>query len=1635
MLRPEDIMMAVSATVGDNEAAENAKANPANLEVKQAVEQIQKYEYVDYLQSDAALAWLCNHKITLAPSKHSVLMDCIHKLNYAPNSDDIIIHCKSREDQQVFKLELVTLMVEHLGREKYADSEFRDVVMLSPDFLAGLMGFRNVVCERDSVSRNMPGASKILPLDTKELQGNLEFKLPFFLKKHGPKILAYILGRLEKHGFSPALFENTHTLPTIEELLLSLPDLPADKLDYKTQQLFKKYEELEILRLQDSLTALGFIRVLTDNFEKMLFSLSKLPTTDAKWAAEKLKEATVPSLGVAINPLLLMQMIAAMERKKGVKPLPHFRIGNPVHIGKQALLPARIEVPHSHNLISRPTLSIIICDVSGSMSGDRNNALRVAAMDQCQQLALLPNQMVCGVALGDNGATIQEPTALNIVTLPKILQVFGQLPTGGGTCILPTLREVKKHIEAADPNMDIQVLLITDGEFNDQNDAEVTAILRSHRKVVWRALGIDLKVGGKEERNLKFLLNETEELGGRQLVFCPAAEVKAKMEHLISKTVPISLLKEVSFNIPLAGNKVWTQLPTFSRGMPVFRHLPISQSMLDVAKAMKLQDIPIQIKCVNKDGKTQFLNIMVPYLAFTKTKPISEFNALYFSREWLQTECITNNLGDLEKLSDETLMRLYNKASELQLADVCEYLRERLDSHLTSWLQQKLSDAKKDSKAFTLAALGGLLNVVSAQKQKLYIDILSTEVNKLANDPEVHLEEILFKDLKVKSTSELEAVSLDRKYASYQKILGALLKGNVGFKLPEGFDIKVLQESIFNKMSTILCRLQFCKAAEIELLDSVFEKFIEDEVPKLKVVKPVAKPKDLGDDDEADVEGDAEVQNVDRKEVVDHKAVVEPLRVSKILAAYEKAFAAIKSDINLEVSIKTKSLDWLEQQINEIWLSGNFEAICAHRFDERGKLGPAMLLTHLQLLKEKANNEGRASQNQLLTQEINEVWMDGTLCLYVHKQTALKPATKEQFKECNPRIRFLAYQHAMEQALLEERPAAHKQLETELNEFWLEGFLCTESKQDTMADFQKLSLEQQMEFYVAVEKIARELGREKEVKEIADCMLAIEDNQIILQFASQMFNVKDLKAFVDLPILNRIKVVKWASLSAASEGKPGTAARLSVTLEALVKATQKNGGDIKEEQEADRLLHAASYNSDFNQVVSDVSFTKKVPHYHLVISEQRYKNPEMAALIENRLFADTFIHEALMNQVKTYKDYAKLQQENSMQRKNLRDAHRKLGQCTRKKDGSWVDERGRPVSKEKFAEFNPMLTGLFRNSDGGILKYRTRVSGGNQLQQLESIVRKRFEGGTALLPVTFLELVIGQAEQRYGKNSKEAEIIINRANYQIGRTLPRLLKEFIQCINRAATDEMAAAKRITAEGARIGMADCHFIYEAEKIITKYSDLVGYLLEAGLTLADTNGFSGHGLDEKQCIAIVREVCNKDALKGSEKPKANKKVIKNMDEIIKLIDLEFERDPNHACQGLMLVLDESTSQVRAERKALEEIAVRDQEKVLAAIQQKQNVNVVAARPVAPALVERLAEAQNQLGNKEAVQVKAGVNDAAPIEKPKPIEQPKAVRPLLVNPSKADKGRAILQMLGKYLDNGDRKEPEGKSKALMK
>lgn len=1469
MLRPEDILMAVTANLTDDAPAPNGDAaqaapTPENKEVKQAVDQIKTYNDVDFLQSDAVLNFFCNHKITLSPSTRNVLMECIHKLNYAPNTDDIIIHFNSREDHAAFKLELTALMAEHLGRDSYSIAEFQDVVMLNPDFLAGLCGFRNVVCDRDSVSNNNQVGSKLMPFETKELKGLLEVKLPYFLMQHGPKILAYILRRLEKNGFSPSLFENIQNLPNLEELLLTLPDMPKDKIDYATQQLFAKYEQLGILRLQESLTAIGFIRVLADNFEKMITGLSELPTTDATWAAGKLKEASIPSLAIAINPLLLMQMIAAMQRSQGIKPLPNFRIGNPVQAGKQALVPARIEVPHSHNLISRPTLTIIICDTSGSMGNNgRVIPQRTAVVDQCQQLALLPNQMVCGIRLGKNGGTIQEPTALNRITLPKILEVFNAISGNeDATNILPTLRDVKKYIDAADLKMDVQVLLITDGIFDDQNDAEVVSILGSTRKVVWRALGLDLKPGGTEERNMSFLLTQTEEQGGRQLVFCPKEEVKLKMGQLIAKTVPVSLLREVSLNIPLKGNEVWTKLQTFSRGLPVFRHLPVPTAMLEAAKAMKLQNVPIRIKCVNQDGKTQILSIAVPYVAFTKMQTITEFNALHFAGEWLQSRCLTDNLGAFDALSYEVLMRLYTEASELELPLVCGYLNERLKPHLDLWFADNMKKATGASKMVTLEKLRALLAEVTSKRECAFMDLIAPEVEKLKEDPELFLESFLFKDLKVNTTSELAKKPLNEVYASYEKALNALAGGNQGIKIGEGVDVKALQESVLDKISLILCQVTICSAADIKLLAEDFTKFSADQS-----------------------------------------------KLGLVLTAFEKALAVLESEEDLEEAIKARALTWLKQQIDALWIPGNFALMCtSHSYNDREKLSPALLLTYLRRLKDKAESEGRPSQSRLLKLAMDPIWMDGTLCLYVQAETKADVKTKEEFNNCNPRIRFLAYQHAMDQALNEEREAICKKLMAELDAFWLEGAICAESKKDSIADFQKLSIEEQLQAYANLEKTARQQNREKDVQQIAKLVAVLEDNQFILQFAKNMLNVNDLKTFSEQPVIDKIKVLKWASLTAESQGKPSHATRLLEKLNAVIASTESKDEDLKEKLEADSLLSAASKMRDFNELLSDAPFSQKITFYHKVINDQKNSNPAMATLIEERLLADTYI----MDELKRIMD--PLRQPDRAVDIRVQAAAAAVGQVHRDKDGKIVAKDGKSIA-EKYKEvgLNPILNTIQKGNASGLRRrYRQRGEDTHAVPNIEVFIKK-LNGVPSSARIGILEQIFVKAENQFGKGSKKTEIIQSRILQRIDERLPRLMHMFGWGRREDGGGYLEGLKNGGAQ-------DFLIVHETETCVSRYLSRIRRLL-------DMNCFRYAAVDpnfvyyeetkkEEEDMLVLARVLTKEVAPAPS-PKQAAQAIKNIKEIVDLIQQEFAKDPKGACRNLVLVYDEKEGMVKVGR----------------------------------------------------------------------------------------------------------------------
>lgn len=1643
MLRPEDIMMAVTATLAENNGAlpppaaeiipaaaaaapafddddiydndpvparipapaahnhehhappalEGLVPTPDNPEVKHAVERIQKFKHVDFFQSDAALSWLCDHRITLIPSKHknAVLMDCVHKLNYAPNTDDIIIHFKSREDHAAFKLELLTLMKTHLKRDVYAESEFRDVLMLNPDFLAGLCGFRNVVCDRDSVSNSNDVGSKLIPFETEKFSGNLEVKLPYFLMKHGPKILAYICRRLEKHGFSPALFENTEALPTLEELLLTLPDMPKEKIDYATQTLFDKYEKLGIFRLQESQTALGFIRVLTDSLERMVVGLRQI-ASDPGFARQKLEEALIPSVAIAINPMLMMQMIASVERSKGIKPAPHFRLGNPVHLGKQVLLPTRIEVPHSHNLISRATLTIIICDVSGSMANTRNKALITAAVDQCEQLALLPNQMVCGVKLGTNGGTIQEPTALNRITLPKILENFKTLSASESTNILPTLRDVKTHIDKADPKMDIQVLLITDGEFQDHSDAQIVSIMSSHRKVVWRSMGIDLREGGSEERNLKFILSQGETQSS-QLVFCPAAEVKVKMEQLIAKTVPISLLKEVSMNIPLGGNDVWTQIAPFSLGMPVFRHIPVPWYMLEVAQAMSLQNVPIRLKLVNRNGHTQILEIAVPYLSFVKTQAVSEFNALYFCQEWLHSRCLTDKLGNPDSLSDDALLRLYSEASELELTSICKVLNERLEKHLSNWILAVMQNTRSGSKRETLTKLKALFTDVSTKNQVAYRELLQPEVDKLTNDPELFLEGFLFKELKVNTSKELAEIALDSLYIAYQKAWHSLTSvvadpvgpgsnGDEGLKLPEGTDIKAFKEKMLDKMAELLCQIHICQAAGIKLLAEDYKKLDED-----------------------------------------------GQRVAALLQAHEKALIAIESAKFLDDDLRTSCLITLKQRIDALWVRGQFAGVCtSHTYEEREKLSPALLLTYLRVLKDKAEAEGRASQSRLLTYAMHPVWMDGTLCLYINGQTQLNLQTKEQFNQCNVRLRFLAYQHAMEEAGREERQAIHQQLVKELEEIWLEGALCVESKQDSMEQFQKLPVEQQMQFYARVEENARGLNREKDVQEIANRVGVLEDTQLLFQAAKAMqVKVVDLKAFMEQPLLEKVKVLQWAQLTAGSQGKPANAKRLLARLQAEIEASQMpEGADDKLEAEVDRLLVAASNQSDFNQLISDTPVGAKLPLMMRVAAEERAKgNEATASAIEDRMKADEYIASEIAGILQKYvnEDVRLIEAALNSQARALAPAPVQAiaGPGAPGAGGGrplpYVLQQLKHMRPEEFTRcrLDPISNALSKASDGLRSRYvRRREPKRSGKPGHGDVMAKVTALGNSLCfaQISVLEQVAEMAVKRFGKGSKMAEIILARIDQRINHRMFLLLAQFVLGARNTYGEDIFDSKT----GLFTGLQR---LFETQQCVNRHLGRIRHLLDKGclsFAYGALNFQYSEDLKRKEeeilieTKELVKEVAPA-AVGFAGNGKVSGKSIKNVAVLLDQIKQEFTRDPNGGCQNLVITFDEKSQEVTIARKAgalvagavVAGVAVAGAGQVAQQVAQDANIAIEFQRVLEEKakrdrdeqaqLVQRLQEAQKQLVAVVAPERVAGVAEAAENE-PKPEVRPVAV-----------------------------------------
>lgn len=901
-----------------------------------------------------------------------------------------------------------------------------------------------------------------------------------------------------------------------------------------------------------------------------------LRITKDNWARLKLEEFSVPQCAIGIEPMLFKELFISIQQKASKDSLPSYlRLGQPCLTDKEFVIPAEINLAPKMGQAASKTLTIIIQDVSGSMASDnvdvnenggwmpevpneRIVACKIALEDQLRKLSILNNQEVCLITLGSDSKVLIPQQPINPSNVEAHIATVKTLWANESTNIQPSLRAMVEQVKAArakDPNINIQVLALTDGGFGDKNEAEIARIMAEVPKMPIRFIALfdinfrdpNLKpalktfVQGVQE-GITFVVKQGLTGPGQgQVVPTLTTEIRTTMDKLIIKTdSTVQKVKDVTLQYTPTEkvNLQVTKLPVMSSGIPQFRHLPCAPSTLDIFRDVyNAKDLKGNIVVTLEDGSKIPLEFSVPMDAFKKPLKPTEFNENhYYYQEWLPNQCLSRNLGDPVSLTFETLSTLYIEATQLGSEKLRRHLRKLMKTFIESFEKEKIQKSYP-TKCLKLEALLKEMDELEARNNLIFIETLQPALKSLQKDPDIIIEKTLFNSAGVNTVAELDALPFNTLFSVYNGIL-ELVRQNPGeLNMAEGTDTRTVESGLALKRDLILIKLRLCEIAKQELSEQTINAFLG--------ANPTAN-------------------------------IAERLRVfQELIQVIERQIE--NRDCELLASIKA--------QVQNIALEGWFEQITKKAFNTRDNDGAENVSLVDQycafntILNEKmVGSEFEGLRKTLIDRYLKPMWRNAELCI------AAKVNSVNAFAELSNAQQMDAYKQVLNLlgADNERKEAAEgssengensanivvvnnprtnlalsaadvklsiQQTQNAINGIWLEYNLCKAAEVDSMDAFNKeLPIDARVSVYAEVRGIAETESRPIFVSEINKRINSLKAESILLDAINKSGKAKSFKEFQVLEDSQREEIIKDAINNTPKDEK-GVLANLQYDLE------------------------------------------------------------------------------------------------------------------------------------------------------------------------------------------------------------------------------------------------------------------------------------------------------------------------------------------------------------------------------------------------------------------------------------------------------------------------------------------------------
>jgi Ca-activated chloride channel family protein len=136
--------------------------------------------------------------------------------------------------------------------------------------------------------------------------------------------------------------------------------------------------------------------------------------------------------------------------------------------------------------VRTPVNVCFVLDRSGSMKGEKIDRVRKAVT---RAIDLLGPQDVLSVVIFDHRNEVLIP-ATSVTNIPDLREKVARIRDSGGTKIAPALERGLREIERGDPNALKRLILLTDGQTENENECRIQADAARQRGIPITALGV-----------------------------------------------------------------------------------------------------------------------------------------------------------------------------------------------------------------------------------------------------------------------------------------------------------------------------------------------------------------------------------------------------------------------------------------------------------------------------------------------------------------------------------------------------------------------------------------------------------------------------------------------------------------------------------------------------------------------------------------------------------------------------------------------------------------------------------------------------------------------------------------------------------------------------------------------------------------------------------------------------------------------------------------------------------------------------------------------------------------------------------------------------------------------------------------